>query len=138
MNRAAPAWGDASARTLLERHWHSPGTAVIPTDICLALEKGAEFLLSNMNPKTSLSAKHYVREREVRQAQGGSICLISCWLAATPGLPWDLPLPHWGRAPGGSGLHWCPVALGHWLPSLALPDLLSVLLLFGGLIRAWG
>lgn len=30
------------------------------------------------------------------------------------------------------------VALGHWLPSLALPDLLSVLLLFGGLIRAWG
>jgi hypothetical protein len=53
VNGAAPAGWDAPARALIESSWHSLGSVIIPTGICLALEKGAKSLWANTKTKDS-------------------------------------------------------------------------------------
>lgn len=71
VNRAAAWRCDAPARPLIECSWHFPGSVIIPTGICLALENGAKFLLANTKTKDVSLAKQSLWERGGGQRQ--------CW-----------------------------------------------------------
>lgn len=128
------------ARTLIDCSWHSPESRIIPTGICLALEKGVKFLLPITKTKDiSLASTQCGSSESGRDNAGLSGFLFSIRQpCCVPGRL--LPLLVFsgaclfpvGKATGDSGFHWCSVCFILTLVSF----LLTVLLHFVRLIRA--